>query len=199
MKRNHSNQLLEKWVEAANEKKGEVEKEITSASQAQTLFRKGPQEGLPALTLPHQMGNGLRCLGQIPICGFSQAKLVWLYKQDLEAFLCYKRAGNKYTRVSSWRFFVVLVCFPGGQAVFPSLRTAPACSLRGWTPLWEDQASSGKFRALEKQGKQVAWLFPGVTPWLVREGQEPGVHLASGPPCWASQPGFPTQKFPSLQ
>lgn len=37
-------------MEKANEKKGEVEKEITSASKALILFFKGPQESLPALT-----------------------------------------------------------------------------------------------------------------------------------------------------
>lgn len=50
MKRNHSNQLLEKWVEEANEKK-EKWRKIESASRAQARFLKGPQGGLPALAL----------------------------------------------------------------------------------------------------------------------------------------------------
>lgn len=63
-------QLLEKWVEEANEKKKEVEKEITSASQAQILFLKGPQEGLPALTL----SMAWRGHGQILAPGLTQPK-----------------------------------------------------------------------------------------------------------------------------
>lgn len=54
MKRNHRDQLLEKWVEEANKKKKrerEKSRKIMSASKAQILFLKGPKEGLPALTL----------------------------------------------------------------------------------------------------------------------------------------------------
>lgn len=104
----------------------------------------------------------MRRLGQIPILGFSQHKLVWLYKQNLEAFPCYKRAGNKHTRVSSWRFFVVvLVCFPDGQAVFPSLRTAPACSLR-----WLDPPLGRPGFLREVQGSGEAGKASGLAvPW----------------------------------
>ena len=84
-------------------KKGEVEKEITSASKAQILFLKGPQEGLPAPAL----SKGLERPGP----NSNQPKLVWLYKQDLETFLCYKRASNKHTQVSSWGFFFPYCCF----------------------------------------------------------------------------------------
>ena len=37
----------------------------------------------------------------------------------------------------------------------------------------------------------MTWLFPGGAPWQVKEGQDPGVHGASGPPCEASEPGVP--------
>lgn len=106
MKRNHSNQLLEKWVEEANEKKEKWRKNM-SASRPRTLFLKGPQEGLPALG-PIKWVMALRGLAQLLTRGFTQPELLWLYKQDLQTFPCCKRAGNKNSPVSSWWFSVVL-------------------------------------------------------------------------------------------
>lgn len=84
-------------------KKGEVEKEIRSASKAQILFLKGPQEGPPTLAHHVQRVMAWRGLGQILTCGSTQPELVWLYKQDLETVL--------WSQTYSGVFWGVFCCF----------------------------------------------------------------------------------------
>lgn len=125
MKRNHSDQLLEKWVEEANKKKKrEVEKDHVSFQGPDTLLKR-TQGGPPALTLfqgqrPRETAARFSLLA---LLGLSRT----LYKQDCETSLCQERAGNKHTQVSFGVFFVVSVCFPDARAPLSSSRIAPAC------------------------------------------------------------------------
>lgn len=113
-------------------------------------------------------------------------------KQDCETFLCQKRAGNKHTQVSSGVFFVVLVCFPDARALLSSSGIAPACftETAGPSPgkpglLWEVQGSG---EGVRQDNLAASW---GDSLGLMRGGREPGVHTASGPPCWSSGPRVP--------
>lgn len=109
MKRNHSDQLLEKWVEEANKKKKrerrEKQRKIMSASKAQILFLKGSKKGLPALTLfqGQRPRETVARFSLLALLGLSRT----LYKHDWETSLRQKRARNKHTQVSSRLVFVV--------------------------------------------------------------------------------------------
>lgn len=129
-------------MEEADEKRRSGERDQVSLQGPETLLKRTPGGSSSLHHVKRVMA--LRALGQILTCGFTQPKLVWFYKRDLETVLCYKRAGNKHTQVSS----VVLVCVPDARAVLSSLSIATACFTEVAGPslgrpglLWEGQGS----------------------------------------------------------